>query len=785
MIGMVCFALAMVGAQLPAAAQATPMTLQQAGARQPPNFEPVHEGKIVDVRGQVSAPAYHFLNYTFMGLQDATGGGILRVNTASKALDGFHAGDDIAVTGRVNQQAGLAVIDPEQIRVVAHHHESAPSPRKVPLEGLLGFTHIGQLVQTEGVITEIGDNTGGPYLLIADGSNASLKAFIPHPRGQAGTTLVGYALGDKVQVTGVAAQYCPRPPYNKWFEILVRQPADIIPLEKPWFVPPGFIAAGVGLLAGVGLYLWMRERRVRAQRERLRRVYQLGEEILGSGAPETILKRLGEALPGILGVSGVQLFVYNRAAKTLDPVSSGGPDSPSVSLASPSGGPTAGAAACFHYRKLLVIPDSSRSPFPVAPVGDQPGPKALMFVPMMAQSEVIGVLELDQNNRNRDFSTDEQALAQHLGNQIGVAVRLLDQRSVQEQLYRSEKLAAVGRLISGVVNELQNPLASIAELAEMAQHRPHICPAEREIAAIRGEASKASAIVARLVSFAAEQVETRPVDINGLIRNLIEFRGHDCKASGIRVRDLSTRDVWSVLGSQGQLEQVFLNLLVHAEQALASSAEKSITVRTSLLGKRILVEIGFSAGPDFEADGTAAAVLAVARGVIAGHGGEVRLARSPSAPPHFEVELPWVGRDRTAGPVSAGHPRDGGRHHTIVLIEPDEAAQRQLLAMLSGRGHRVVPINNSDTGMELAQRMRFDFAFCSVHSPGLNWVELSEQLQSRVGTFVLLSDGYDAELVADFETDGRFVLPKPVQESELDRVLGNSEPFELPRSRTA
>ena len=72
-------------------------------------------------------------------------------------------------------------------------------------------------------------------------------------------------------------------------------------------------------------------------------------------------------------------------------------------------------------------------------------PKSLLFVPMMAQNEVVGVLELDQDDRVRDFSADVQALAQHLGNQIGVAIRLMDRRSVQEQLFRTEKLAAIGR----------------------------------------------------------------------------------------------------------------------------------------------------------------------------------------------------------------------------------------------------------------------------------------------------------------------------------------------------
>src|SRR6185369_7530128 len=113
---------------------------------------------------------------------------------------------------------------------------------------------------------------------------------------------------------------------------------------------------------------------------------------------------------------------------------------------------------------------------------------------------------------------------------------------------------------------------------------------------------------------------------------------------------------------------------------------------------------------------------------------------------------------------------------TALVIEPEEAAHRQLLAMLSARGYRVVPVSNSDTGLDLAQRMRFDAAFCSVHAPGLNWVELSERMHTRGGGFILLSDGYDVELSADFEGDGCFVLATPVQEKEIERVLQALEP---------
>ena len=220
------------------------------------------------------------------------------------------------------------------------------------------------------------------------------------------------------------------------------------------------------------------------------------------------------------------------------------------------------------------------------------------------------------------------------------------------------------------------------------------------------------------------------------------------------------------------------NLFVHAEQSLAGAPQKAITIRTSVLAKRLVVEVAFTAAPGSRKPEETAAVVGVTRSVIAGHGGEVRLIESGHSDPHFEVELPSTFKDRVgAGSGSLNAPaRDFSRRMTALVIEPDETAQRQLLALLAARGLRVVPVANADTGLELSQRLRFDAAFCSVHAPGLNWVELSERMQSSVGVFILLSDRYDAELCADFEGDGRFVLSKPVQDSELEQVLLALEP---------
>lgn len=756
--------------QGPVLAQAR-LSLRELGSRTPPNFTPAHEGEKATVRGVVSATVFQFPGYAMLAIQDDEAGGVLETDAGDSRLDAFRPGDQIEASGTVSARAGMPVLRVDH--VAAAGRVSPPQPLTVSLRDLNAFPanlrYLGRLVHTEGRITDFGDTAAGGSIIAGSGAEA-YKIFIPSASHQ--PMLPGIERGDGVAATGVALQYCALRPFDRFFELLAHQDGYTVRRgETRGLFPPLALASALSVVLFISFFLWSRERRLRKQRERLRRTYQLGEEILGASSAAAILKRISEVLPTILGVTRVQLYCHNRAGKTLDAAPREGEQAVSIPLSSRPGGAQAGAVACFHYRTLLAIPDVSRSPFPIAADAVQGAPLSLLFAPMQAQGEVMGVLELDQDDRIRDFTPDEQALAQHLGNQIGVALRLLDQRSVQEQLFRTEKLAAVGRLISGVVNELETPLASIAELASKVLPKCRGGPAEREVAAISAEAQKAAAMVARLVSFAgSEQVEARSISITALLRSLIDFREGDWKASGIKFNDLISREQLNVLGSQGQLEQVFLNLLVHAEQSLAEAPQKAITVRTSVLARRLLVEISFSAPPGSRNAEETAGVLGVTRGVVVGHGGEVRLIEKANENPRFEVELP-AARDRAAAARESGQPRTAERRLTVLVIEPDEAASRQLLGMLSTRGCRVVPAGSSDTALELAHRMRFDAAFCSVHAPGLNWVELSERMQTRTGAFVLLSDRYDAELTADFEGDCRFVLPKPLHEPELDRVL--------------
>ena len=202
-----------------------------------------------------------------------------------------------------------------------------------------------------------------------------------------------------------------------------------------------------------------------------------------------------------------------------------------------------------------------------------------------------------------------------------------------------------------------------------------------------------------------------------------------------------------------------------------------IAARGSVVARRILVEIGYS-GPKEAADpfvpgaddAAGATGLGVCRSLITGHGGEIRLVRQAGGDPAFQVELPCAAREKASGPAPDSV-RDGAHTWTALVIEPAEAIQTQLRGLLADRGYRVVPVHSSDEGLDLAQRLRFDAIFCSVHAPGLNWVETAEHVRARVSGFVLLSDSYDADLSADFAGERRFVLAKPVDEKQLDRVL--------------
>ncbi len=536
------------------------------------------------------------------------------------------------------------------------------------------------------------------------------------------------------------------------------------------------------LLAAVCGGWFVRERLARAQRREVRSMFGLGEAILAASSPKEILSRVARVLPEALGEVEVRLYLYDRSARSLDRILDKPEDEgEAISIESPRGMVQRGVAVCFKDKTLLEIPDTLASPFAEddSQLVELTPPRALLFVPMFAQEDVIGVLEIRDNGRARKFCPDGEAVAQHLANQMALAIRLMRQRAMQEKLSRSEKLAAVGRLVTGVVNDLQEPLAGISSMAERALREGG--GSEAELRRVAKQARKAEGIVSRLVAFArAGQEESRPVDIGRVLRALVEYRDEDWAARGIHVRLSIGDDPLFVLGAEGQLEHVLLNLLLYAEQALPDAGPKSIGIRTASLAGRAFIDIEFSCGEgaaDPFAAGTEGSALGVCRGIVAAHDGEITLAPGGPGLSAFEVALPCAPPDTLSALNQAREGRTGARSLTALLIEPDELAQVHLVTLLSARGYRVVPVRGVDEGLDLAERMRFDVAFSAARLPDRNPAEPFGSIRQQVDAFVLLADGGNLDAALCIGAEGRFVLAKPVEADRLDRTLEAVETY--------
>jgi C4-dicarboxylate-specific signal transduction histidine kinase len=534
--------------------------------------------------------------------------------------------------------------------------------------------------------------------------------------------------------------------------------------------------AAAALLLGIW---WIRERRLNIQRRSMRAFHALSEDIISAASPAEIAEKLVRVLPTISEATAVRLYLFNRRVNSLERVPTAEePEPMAVSLESPQEGLPGAAAVCFRNRAILNVPDVRRSPF--AKGAFKAGmARSAMFVPLFAQPDVVGVLELGNEHKPGYFSPEEQAAAQHLANQVAASLKLQQQQSIREQLFRTEKLAATGQLISGVASELRAPLESILQLASsLAAYQGRAVP-EGDLRLLAGESKRASEIVSRLVSFARpEDAEARVVDVNALVGGLMEFRGREWKALGLRVQNRLSVEPATVLGAQAQLEQVFLNLLVHAEQRAAEAAPRTLTVSNSTIAGRVLIEIAYSstmteereqaeldpfAGREASKDG--ALGLGVCQGIIQSHGGEIRF-RTQSGTARFEVDLPVT---RMAGEnAAASEAHQPVRPLTMMLV--DSTAQRQLMGMLGARGHRVVPVR-PDEAVDLAQRLRFDAALWGNRPGGPNWSDFRERLRAHIPAFVLVSEGYDPELARSLEESGGMLLARPIQEFELDRVL--------------
>jgi two-component system NtrC family sensor kinase len=258
---------------------------------------------------------------------------------------------------------------------------------------------------------------------------------------------------------------------------------------------------------------------------------------------------------------------------------------------------------------------------------------------------------------------------------VVVMTDITDATLLQAKLAHSEKMATIGRLVSGVAHEVNNPLAAILGFTDLLLENPEMPASAREdLQIILQETQRTKDIVQDLLSFARQRpVQRELVNVNNVLRQTIKLRSYDFASHGVEVLEEFDEALPPALGDAQQLQQVFLNILNNAYDAVQESNERGrITIRTCHHDKAIEVNIADNGmgivdpqrifDPFYTTKhagkGTGLG-LSICYGIVRAHGGEIQCWNNEAgAGSTFMVRIPLADTESAAPTVSA---KEAGR----------------------------------------------------------------------------------------------------------------------------
>jgi PAS domain S-box-containing protein len=402
------------------------------------------------------------------------------------------------------------------------------------------------------------------------------------------------------------------------------------------------------------------------------------------------------------------------------------------------------------------------------------------LVLLWSKDRLLGCLLLG-NRKVREFSSAEINLLVSVGNQIAASIEkmlLLEEtrrayenlRRTQEQLLQSEKMAAIGQLISGVAHELNNPLTAILGYSQLLASSEFVNDRGAEyLGKLHKQAHRTLRIVNNLLSFARQQKPERlPVRVNQVVEDTLSLREYDLRVNNIQIHCDLGQKLPLIGADANQLQQVFLNILNNAVDAILEHSDRGdIWIRTTMEEGRILIEfvdsgLGiqdthrvfdpfYTTKPVGKGTGLG---LSICYGIISEHGGEISVQNVPPRGAAVRVTLSALPPARSSREVEAESMGDIPAGTRVLIVDDEESVLELEKEILATHNVRVRAARNGREALQILEREQVDLIVTDTKMPGevtgrgiYEWVCVHKpELAQRI--IFTMSDAHGIESVA-------------------------------------
>ncbi len=370
-------------------------------------------------------------------------------------------------------------------------------------------------------------------------------------------------------------------------------------------------------------------------------------------------------------------------------------------------------------------------------------------------------------------------------------------RATQGQLVQSEKLSGIGEFVAGVAHELNNPLTTVMGFSEMLQKQPGDEQQKRKLDMIHKNARRCHKIVQNLLSFARQsKPERKGVDVNKLVHTAAELLDYQMRASGVELQFMLAPTLPVTLADPNHLQQVFINLLNNARQAIEGHQPSGvIRISTSHQDDAIRIVIHDS-GPGISKEnilkifnpffttkevgkGTGLG-LSLCYGLIREHGGEIKVQSQPGQGAEFIIELPVHEAKIAPGTdtqfLTPADETAFGNGRRVLVIDDEEGILEMQGEVLKELGFEVDTANNGESGLNHTHGGRYDAIFCDWKMPGLNGQQVYERMKldqpAAASRLIFVTGDVANETTRKYlEAERRPFVAKPFTLRELREAL--------------